>query len=57
VFRDARGGLFVIIYRASNGSIIIHKSRGQLGASSVFPWRAREGIRKCEGGSCNGSYR
>jgi hypothetical protein len=47
VFRDARGGLFVIIYRASNGSIIIHKSRGQLGASSVFPWRAREGIRKC----------
>jgi hypothetical protein len=37
VFIDARGGLFIMIYKASNGSVIVHKSRRQSGASSVFP--------------------
>jgi hypothetical protein len=37
VFADVRGGLFVTIYKASNGSVIVHRSRGQLGASSIFP--------------------
>jgi hypothetical protein len=35
VFIDARGGLFITIYKASNRSIIVHRSRGQLGASSI----------------------
>jgi hypothetical protein len=47
VFADARGGLFVMIYKASNGSIIVYKSRGQLGASSICLWRAYKGICKC----------
>jgi hypothetical protein len=37
VFADARGGLFIMIYKASNGSVIVYRSRGQSGASSVFP--------------------
>ena len=28
VFANARGGLFVTIYKASNRSIIVYKSRG-----------------------------
>ena len=47
VFADARGGLFVTIYKASNGSIIVHRSRGQSGASSICLWRARRGIYRC----------
>jgi hypothetical protein len=35
VFTNARGGLFVTIYKASNGSVIVYRSRGQLGASSI----------------------
>jgi hypothetical protein len=35
VFVDARGGLFIMIYKVSNGSIIVYRSRGQLGASSI----------------------
>jgi hypothetical protein len=27
VFADARGGLFVTIYKASNGSVIVYRSR------------------------------
>jgi len=32
-----RGGLFIIVYKASNRSITVYKSKGQLGASSLFP--------------------
>jgi hypothetical protein len=27
VFADARGGLFMTIYKASNGSVIVYRSR------------------------------
>jgi hypothetical protein len=39
VFIDARGGagLFVTVYKVSNGSVIGYRSKGQLGASSIFP--------------------
>jgi hypothetical protein len=38
VFADARGGagLFVTVRKVSNGSVIVHRSRGQSGASSVY---------------------
>jgi hypothetical protein len=36
VFANARGGLFMTVYKASNRSIAVYRSRGQLGASSVY---------------------
>jgi hypothetical protein len=53
VFVDARGGagLFVTVRKVSNGSVIVHRSRGQLGASSLFPWRVYKGIYRCPRGA------
>jgi hypothetical protein len=49
VFINARGSLSIMVYKASNRSVTVYRSRGQLSASSVFPWRVYKGIRRCQG--------
>jgi hypothetical protein len=48
------GGLFLTVHKASNRSVTVRRSRGQSGTSSVFPWRACEGIyRYLRGSFCD----